>query len=57
MKLHEFQAKDIFRNAGIPVPEGKVVTSGDQALDAARGLTLPVPIRVSAPSSVSSTDA
>jgi len=41
MKLHEFQAKEVFRNAGIPVPEGKVVTSGDEAMEAARALTGP----------------
>ena len=35
MKLHEFQDKEVFRNAGIPVPEGKVVTSGDEAVEAA----------------------
>ena len=31
MKVHEYQAKALFREAGIPVPEGVVVTSVDQA--------------------------
>ncbi len=31
MKLHEFQAKDIFRKSGIPVPNGQLITSSDQA--------------------------
>ena len=30
MKLHEYQAKDIFRKQGIPVPSGTVVTSTDE---------------------------
>ena len=41
MKLHEFQAKELFKNAGIPVPEGKIVTSGDEALEAAGKLAGP----------------
>lgn len=31
MKIHEYQAKALFREAGIPVPEGKVATSPDEA--------------------------
>ena len=42
MKLHEFQAKDIFRKFGIPVPEGQVVTSADEALSAAENLSGPL---------------
>ena len=30
MKLLEFEAKDIFRKHGIPVPEGTVITSPDE---------------------------
>ncbi len=36
MNLHEYQAKEIFRDHGIPVPPGKVVTSPDEAASAAR---------------------
>ena len=31
MKLHEFQAKDIFKKSGIPVPNGQLITAVDQA--------------------------
>lgn len=31
MKLHEYQAKDIFRKFNIPVPRGRVATSADEA--------------------------
>jgi succinyl-CoA synthetase beta subunit len=34
MKLHEYQAKEVFRKAGIPVPNGVVVASSDE-VDAA----------------------
>lgn len=36
MNLHEYQAKEIFRDHGIPVPPGKVVTTADEAASAAR---------------------
>ena len=44
MNLHEFQAKARFRDAGIPVPDGRVISSPDelpaawQALGAERAL-------------------
>ena len=41
MKLHEFQAKDLFRKFGIPVPEGQIVTSGDEAIAAAENINGP----------------
>jgi succinyl-CoA synthetase beta subunit len=41
MKLHEYQAKEIFRKYGIPVPAGAVVTSGDEAADKASTLNGP----------------
>ena len=34
MKVHEYQARDILRSYGIPVPPGEVVTSIDQAAHA-----------------------
>jgi succinyl-CoA synthetase beta subunit len=43
MDLHEYQAKEIFRSAGIPVPPGKVATTPDEAEAIARefgGLTV-----------------
>ncbi len=41
MKLHEFQAKDIFRKSGIPTPEGQLITSVDQATKAAQTVNGP----------------
>ncbi len=32
MKIHEYQAKDLFRTAGMPVPNGKLAESADQAV-------------------------
>ncbi len=31
MKLHEYQAKDIFLKSGIPIPNGQLVTGAEQA--------------------------
>ncbi|PKN29812.1 MAG: ADP-forming succinate--CoA ligase subunit beta [Deltaproteobacteria bacterium HGW-Deltaproteobacteria-21] len=41
MKLHEYQAKEIFRKYGIPVPEGCVASSPDEAAAAADELQGP----------------
>jgi len=41
MKLHEYQAKEIFRKFGIPVPKGHVATSVNEAVNAAQGLPGP----------------
>ena len=38
MNLHEYQAKEIFRNYGIPVPAGQVAASPDEAAAAASAL-------------------
>ncbi|HEY7964041.1 MAG: ADP-forming succinate--CoA ligase subunit beta [Steroidobacterales bacterium] len=38
MNLHEYQAKDVFRSYGIPVPAGKVAASAEEAAGAARSL-------------------
>ena len=38
MNLHEFQAKDLFRSYGIPVPAGSVAASPEEAVQAARAL-------------------
>jgi succinyl-CoA synthetase beta subunit len=34
MKIHEFQARDLLRSAGIPVPPGEVIDRADQAAKA-----------------------
>jgi len=41
MKIHEFQAKDLLRTFGIPVPSGKVAYTQGQAVEVARGLPGP----------------
>ena len=38
MNLHEYQAKEVFRSYGIPVPAGKVATSPEEAAEVARAL-------------------
>lgn len=38
MKLHEYQAKALFSERGIAVPLGRVISSADEAADAAREL-------------------
>ncbi|MEZ5082041.1 MAG: ADP-forming succinate--CoA ligase subunit beta [Bacteroidales bacterium] len=38
MNLHEYQGKILLRNYGVPVPEGIVAFSPDEALDAAKKL-------------------
>jgi succinyl-CoA synthetase beta subunit len=38
MKIHEYQAKELFRNANIPVPRGKVAFSVDEACKVAAEL-------------------
>ena len=35
MDIHEYQAKEVFRNAGIPVPPGEVATTPDEAVEIA----------------------
>src|ERR1700733_2214301 len=35
MNLHEYQAKDLFRSYGVPVPPGRVAGSADEAAAAA----------------------
>ena len=38
MNLHEYQAKDVFRSYGIPVPAGKVAANPEEAAAATRSL-------------------
>ena len=35
MKIHEYQAKELFRSASIPVPDGRVAFSVEEACEAA----------------------
>jgi succinyl-CoA synthetase beta subunit len=38
MNLHEYQAKDVFRTYGIPVPPGRMAASAEEAVAAAQAL-------------------
>src|SRR6202142_2014204 len=42
MKIHEYQAKEIFRKFGVPTPRGEMVTSPEQAREVAKKLGTPV---------------
>ena len=41
MKLHEYQAKELLRIQGIPVPAGLLATTSDEAARAAKTITGP----------------
>jgi succinyl-CoA synthetase beta subunit len=45
MKLHEYQAKEVFAEAGIPVPESQLAADVDEAVAAAEGIGYPVAIK------------
>ena len=38
MKVHEYQAKELLRQYGVPTPRGEVVESPDEARSAAKQL-------------------
>jgi len=45
VNIHEYQAKEIFRSFGLPVPGGKVATSVDEAVKLAEEQGLPVMVK------------
>lgn len=45
MRLHEYQAKQVFADAGIPTPDGEVVSSPEEARDAAEDIGCPVAVK------------
>ena len=45
MKIHEYQAKEFFAAAGIPVPSGRVVTTPEDAKKAAEEIGKPVVVK------------
>ncbi|ELZ44720.1 succinyl-CoA synthetase subunit beta [Halorubrum californiense DSM 19288] len=45
MKLHEYQAKSLFADAGIPVPDSRLATSVDEALDAVDEIGYPAAVK------------
>ncbi len=44
MKIHEHQGKDILKKFGVPVPEGYVAYSVDEAVEAAKKLPTPIAV-------------
>lgn len=45
MKLHEYQAKEIFAEAGLPTPSSTLASSVEETVDAADGIGYPVAIK------------
>ena len=45
MDIHEYQGKELFRRHGIPVSEGRLATTPDEAASAARELGGPVVVK------------
>ncbi|MBB2202991.1 ADP-forming succinate--CoA ligase subunit beta [Gluconacetobacter tumulisoli] len=42
MNIHEYQAKTLLRRFGMPVPDGRVVRSPDEALSTTRAMAVPL---------------
>jgi succinyl-CoA synthetase beta subunit len=45
MKLHEYQAKGVFADAGIPVPDSQLATTVEEAVEAAESVGYPVAVK------------
>jgi len=45
MKLHEFQAKELFADAGIPTPDSQLASTADEVVDAAEEIGYPVAVK------------
>ena len=45
MKIHEYQAKELFRNHNIPVPDGAVCTTPAAVTEAADRFGLPIAVK------------
>ena len=45
MKLHEYQAKGVFADAGLPVPESQLASTTDEVLEAANEVGYPVAVK------------
>jgi succinyl-CoA synthetase beta subunit len=48
MKIHEYQAKELFKAGGLPVPDGQVVTTAEEARAAAEAIGKPVVVKAQA---------
>lgn len=45
MKIHEYQAKQLFRLYGIPIMEGKLATTAEEAVEAAMSVGIPCAVK------------
>ncbi len=45
MKLHEYQAKELFGQAGLPVPDGRVAQTPEQAVQLAKEMGFPLAVK------------
>ena len=45
MKIHEYQAKELFRAKGIPVPPGEIATTPEEARAIAQRVGKPVMVK------------
>ena len=45
MKLHEYQAKEVFADAGVGVPDSRLATTADEAVAAVEAVGLPAAIK------------
>ena len=45
MRLHEYQAKEVFAEAGMPTPESEMAESTEEVLDAAESIGYPVAVK------------
>ncbi len=45
MKLHEYQAKEVFADAGVVVPDSRLATTADEAVAAVEAVGLPAAIK------------
>jgi succinyl-CoA synthetase beta subunit len=45
MKLHEYQAKSVFADAGIPTPSSELAESADEVISAAESIGYPVAVK------------
>ncbi|MFB6160034.1 MAG: ADP-forming succinate--CoA ligase subunit beta [Haloferacaceae archaeon] len=45
MKLHEYQAKGVFAEAGVPVPDSRLASSVEEVLDAVESVGFPAAIK------------
>src|SRR5208337_1372597 len=45
MQLYEFQAKDVFREYGIPIPNGRFALTAEEAVKAAHEIGVPVALK------------